>query len=558
MFPPRILLSICAIFAATFSAASAEATRFERSAIKMGVSVRVVLYAENEACAENAISAAMQVFDDVNSSMSDYDSESEVSQLAHRVINKPVVVSEALAKVLIASREFAEISDGAFDVTVAPLVKLWRRARRENCLPPSEQIAKAKKLVGNEHWSIDTNMCAATLHSVTLHTRGVRFDLGGIAKGFAIDRAFEAARNCEINCGIKSILVDAGGDLRVGAAPPDEPRGWKLGIAPLRDDNQNDSEKNSCAPHRFIYAKNRAFATSGDTSRFVEIDGTRYSHIVNPQTGYGLTDSNIVTVAAETAMEADSLASAISVLGCEKGIELVQSRRNVSAIIVAPSGQEKAAHNWASEFNSEFNSASSPFSATYFPYYSAPRDAWLSQVRVEWNNAPFISTLERLATTTGVTFFIDRRVNPERTLTLARIEGTLREVVEKSLAPHELILTVRGTLGYITSREKSASLNAALAASQKRIESLPRSRQRLWQEKISYTIDQLSDPRESLTELCQRQKIMLGGTEKLPHDRWRETRFINVPLHEIITLILFGFDATWDFDNDGKIILALQ
>jgi len=228
--------------------------------------------------------------------MSDYDDDSELLQLTHRSVEEfdktgkaPwLKVSDDLFSVLKSSKRVAELSDGAFDITVAPVVRLWRRARRMGEPPKPEHLAKARELVSNDLWEIDKQT-----RSVRLLKKGVRFDLGAIAKGYAVDRAFEMLHDA----GFDTVLVDAGGDMRVGNAPPG---GWKIGVP---------------GSNKMMSLENQASATSGDTFRFVEFDGVRYSHIIDPKTGCGLTTSLIVHVTAPNACDADALASACSVLG---------------------------------------------------------------------------------------------------------------------------------------------------------------------------------------------------------------------------------------------------
>ena len=283
----------------------AERFAFERP--EMGVVFRIIVHANDAATAGKTVEAAFDRIRSLNAMMSDYDDDSELMQLSQRSADEfdktgelPwIKVSDDLFSVLESSKRLAGLSEGAFDITVAPVVRLWRRARRMGEPPKPEQLAKARELVGNDLWELDKKT-----QSVRLKKKGVRFDLGAIAKGYAVDRAFEILQAA----GFDTVLVDAGGDMRVGKAPPG---GWKIGIPESGD--------------TMISLENRASATSGDTFRFVEFDGVRYSHIIDPKTGYGLTAPFIVRVFAPTACEADALASACSVLGPEKSDKLLKA-----------------------------------------------------------------------------------------------------------------------------------------------------------------------------------------------------------------------------------------
>ena len=162
--------------------------------------------------------------------------------------------------------------------------------------------------------------------SVRLTAADMRIDLGGIAKGYAADEALRTLADR----GIRRAIINASGDVVAGDPPP-EAQGWKIGIAPL---------ERGAPPSRFHWLANRAVATSGDAWQYVEIDGRRYSHIVDPRTGLGLTDHSSVTVLAADCTTADGLASAVSVLGPKEGLELIEKTPGTAALILrAPDGQ---------------------------------------------------------------------------------------------------------------------------------------------------------------------------------------------------------------------------
>ncbi|MCL2305714.1 MAG: FAD:protein FMN transferase [Planctomycetaceae bacterium] len=306
--------------------------RFEYERLKMAVPVRVVLYAETETVANACAETAYKRFDEINASMSDYDPSSEILQLGvdnDLRFRKDSCcddgwrgVSDDLFSVLRYSRHYAEISDGAFDATVSPLVQLWRRARRLRKMPGREEIENARSLVGSHLWELGGN--SGTEKQVRLHRAKMRFDFGGIAKGYAVDQAFEAI--CAE--GIRSVLVDAGGDMRLGVAPPGED-GWNVAMVTGR---QTDTEGSMI--HKTL--ANISVASSGDTFQYFEVDGKRYSHIIDPKTGMPLADSCLVTVLTDTATESDALASAVSVLGPQRGISLIDRIPGCRAMVVSP------------------------------------------------------------------------------------------------------------------------------------------------------------------------------------------------------------------------------
>ncbi len=303
----------------------------------MGVPFKLTLYAPDQATANKAADAAYSRVEQLNRIMSDYDPQSELNRLCrssrpghphrgpghphrgpghpHRGPGHPVKVSRELLFILSRSLALSRRSGGAFDVTVAPVVKLWRRARRRKRLPDADRLAAARKLVGYRNLLLDPQ--AGT---VELRVAGMRLDLGGIAKGYAGDEALSVLRQH----GITRALIDAGGDVVAGDSPPGK-TGWRIAIAPLQDPEG--------PPSRFLLVKNAAVATSGDAFQYVEIAGVRYSHIVDPHTGLGLTRRSSVTVIAPDGLTADSLASAVSVLGHERGLELIESTCRTAALV---------------------------------------------------------------------------------------------------------------------------------------------------------------------------------------------------------------------------------
>ena len=315
-------LTLALFLSAFVSGADANFERFESTGIEMAVPIRIVVYAPSEAVANSASKAALARFRELNAVMSDYDPTSEVRRLsATSGSGHAVQVGDDLWLVLCRSKDLAERSGGAFDVTVGPIVRLWRRARRQENLPSPDRIAQAEAAVGYRAMELDE-----TGRTVRLTKPDMWIDLGGIAKGYAIDAALEVLAQH----GIRSALVDAGGDIGLSHAPPNR-AGWVIGVAALERDAK---------PSVFLSLSNVAIATSGDSWQFVEIEGQRYSHLVDPRTGIGLTDHSSVTVIARDAMTADGLASAVSVLGPSAGLELIDKYEGTAAFVVrAPDGK---------------------------------------------------------------------------------------------------------------------------------------------------------------------------------------------------------------------------
>jgi len=283
----------------------------------MGVQWRVVLYATSKAIANKAAQNAFSRVKELNKVLSDYDPESELNKLCRLSgPGKPIQVSLPLLTVLKKSQALSQETNGAFDVTISPVVRLWRRARRKKRLPDSLRLHEARNKVGYKLMKISSQN-----QTVELLKNEMRLDLGGIAKGYAADIALKVLKQN----GVSRAMVDASGDIVLGDPPPDQ-CGWKIGIA------SSDDEKSNL--DRYLLLHNMAVATSGDALQHVEIAGKRYSHIVDPRTGLGLTDQSRVTVIATNGITADSLASAISVLGPSQGIKLLNHKPGTACLIL--------------------------------------------------------------------------------------------------------------------------------------------------------------------------------------------------------------------------------
>jgi len=316
------LIVACMLGAGPAPTDSPAVDRFTFTRVEMAVPVTIVLYARDKMSATTAARAALDRIRQLNGVLSDYDPESELRRFERAAAEgKPVKVSDDLFAVLARSQALAEQSGGAFDVTVGPVVRVWRRARQRGGVPLPRRLDPARKLVGHESLQLDPEQ-----KTVTLAKPAMRLDFGGIAKGYAVDEALEVLREHDIS----RALVDAGGDLALGAPPPGK-RGWRIGIVPLKEDGP---------PSRSLVLSNAAVATSGDLWQFVEIGGRRYSHIIDPRTGQPLEQRSSVTVIAPDGMTADGLASALSVLGPEKGLALADAVPGVAALIVFASDGE--------------------------------------------------------------------------------------------------------------------------------------------------------------------------------------------------------------------------
>lgn len=302
--------------------------RFEYSHRQMGTLFRIVLYAADSSKASAAAKAAFARVDFLNDILSDYKQDSELSLLSATAgTQQKVQVSTDLWQVLKKSIEMSVKTNGAFDITVGPFVQLWRRARRQHELPTQEAIEKARQSVGYQYVVLfDAEQ------AVQLTRPGMRLDAGGVGKGYAVDEAMKVLQKHEI----RSALVDGGGNILVSDAPPGK-KGWQveIGIIP-GEASSNEAE-----------ITHMAVASSGDVYQFIEFGGKRYSHIVDPRTGLGLTQQIEVSVLAHNGITSDLLSTSVSVLGPKAGLQLVEATRHAAAFISVRN--EQAVQKWKSK-----------------------------------------------------------------------------------------------------------------------------------------------------------------------------------------------------------------
>jgi FAD:protein FMN transferase len=269
--------------------------RYEFVQPHMGTLFKIILFSSS---ADEAKSAAAQAFKQIallDQTLSDYQPDSELMRLSRSAPAEVFKLSPELFEVLRYSQTIAAQTDDAFDITIGSVTHLWRRARRADQLPSLSQQIVAARTMGSEKLQLDIVNRTATLRAPNM-----QLDLGGIAKGYAADRALAVLTQN----GIKQAMVAASGDLALGDAPPGA-LGWRIDIAAV---HQNIKKPLS------LIATNVGISTSGDAEQFVEVAGKRHSHIINPRTAASVTESVTATVIAPNATWADGFATAYSVL----------------------------------------------------------------------------------------------------------------------------------------------------------------------------------------------------------------------------------------------------
>jgi thiamine biosynthesis lipoprotein len=276
--------------------------RYEYSEVHMGLPVRIVLHAADEATARAAATAAFARIAVLDQMMSDYRVDSELRRLEQHH-GEWTAVSPELYDIIERAVAIARASDGGFDPTVAPVVALWREARRTRRMPALETLAAATSLVGWRNIGLDPSA-----RRIALRRPGMRLDLGGIAKGYILQEALRTLQSLHV----ARALIESGGDIVVGDAPPGR-RGWRIDAL----------SANRAMRLRAMHLANAAISTSGDEMQFVDIDGVRYSHVVDPRTGLGLTNHLVAVVIGPDGATADALATALTVIGIERSGKLL-------------------------------------------------------------------------------------------------------------------------------------------------------------------------------------------------------------------------------------------
>lgn len=290
--------------------------------VVMGTFSRAVAIAPSEKLARACVAAAFDEQRRVEELMSYHNPDSELNAVNREACQRAVKVDEATFEVLEKARQFSELSGGAFDVTIGALGELWRRAAATDTVPTGAEIAEARSKVGYDKLLLDPNT-----RTVRFAAEGMRIDLGGIAKGYAVDKSVEAMKKR----GAAGGMVDLGGNIRCFGRPPEGQECWRVG---LQDPNVAPDELGGSKLLLVLTITDESVATSGDYRRFVKVQGSKESHIIDTGTGKGARKLVSDTVIAPDAITADALSTAVNVLGPDAGLALVESIPDVEVILI--------------------------------------------------------------------------------------------------------------------------------------------------------------------------------------------------------------------------------
>lgn len=282
----------------------------------MGTAIRVELFSHSAAAGEAAIDAVMAEMHRIDAAMSPHKHDSELSVINREAARRPVPLSEEMTRLIARAIEFSELSDGAFDITFAGIGQLFDY--RLGIKPSDKALERARATVGYRHLILDRK--ARTLRFAR---EGVRIDLGGFAKGHAVDNSVAILRRL----GIVNATVAAGGDSHVMGERGGRP--WTIGIR----DPRRAGEVVAVLP-----LQDTAISTSGDYERYFEEGGVRFHHLIDPKTGQSPSAVRSVTILADDGLTTEGLSKCLFVMGLDKGMRLIESLPGVDAVVVDASG----------------------------------------------------------------------------------------------------------------------------------------------------------------------------------------------------------------------------
>jgi FAD:protein FMN transferase len=305
------LIPLLTLLVLTCPAHSSDVFKYHQ--VSMGTTVEITLMGENEEETRNAALQAFQEIKRIEQLMSPKIASGDVFRINQSAGMEWVHVSPETIEVIQKAKEISILSEGAFDITVGPLSQVWRTARGKGVPPSVEEVNKLLELVNFREISISPE------GKILLGKKGMAIDLGGIAKGYAVDRAFETLRSL----GHQNIIVNAGGDLRAGGKRLNQL--WTIGIQHPRNPDKILGK---------VSLADSAMTTSGDYEKFFMYEGKRYGHIFNPRDGFPAEACQSVSILHKDCMTADALATAVFVLGPVKGYAMCQKLNGVGCLIV--------------------------------------------------------------------------------------------------------------------------------------------------------------------------------------------------------------------------------
>jgi thiamine biosynthesis lipoprotein len=313
-------LLLASVSIAARGPAAENAVRYEASHESMGTVFTVAVYGRDRTFLSEVVEEVFEEVDRLDEQMSNYKPESELSAINREAASHPVVVEPGLFRLLEISVGRSEETDGAFDVTVGPLMKSWGFFRGRGRLPSRAEISQVLKRVGYQHLKLDPKR-----RTIRFDKGGVEIDLGGIAKGYAVDRAVEILRSN----GITSGLVSSGTSSVYALGSPPGEHGWKITVRDPYDAHKAGD---------VLHLQNYSLSTSGSYEKFFKIGGKDYCHIMNPHTGWPVEDMLSTAVLAPTGTDTDGRSAGFFVMGVERARKYLALHPNLAVIFYLPNG----------------------------------------------------------------------------------------------------------------------------------------------------------------------------------------------------------------------------
>jgi len=310
-----VMLCACAL---SLGGQSNEVVRYEASHNAMGTVFVVAAYGRDRGYLAGAVDEVFDEVDRLDSQMSNYKPESELSGINREAAKREVVVEPQLFQLLADSLRYSQDTDGAFDITVGSLMKLWGFFRGQGRVPSQGEIAQVLRGVGYLHVKLDSGR-----RTIRFDTTGVELDLGGIAKGYAVDRAVEILRAA----GISAALVSSGTSSIYGLGSPPHERGWTVTVRDPFD------------PHKagdVLHLENYSLSTSGSYEKFFKVGGKTYCHIMDPRSGRPVEGMLSTAVLAPTTIQSEALSKPFFIWGPARSRKYLAARANLAAVFYQP------------------------------------------------------------------------------------------------------------------------------------------------------------------------------------------------------------------------------
>jgi thiamine biosynthesis lipoprotein len=306
---------------------------FKKAALSMGTLFEITAYVSDKYKAEKTFNEVFKELNRLDFLMSNYKEDSELSKINKNARTEPTDCDKELAYVIEQSLQYSNITGGAFDITIGPLMKKWGFFKKQGQIPDKGEIESTLQSVSYKNITIEEIVEKSllknpvTVKTVFFKNAGTEIDLGGIGKGYAVDKATKVLKQN----GINSALINFAGNIYTYGTPPGK-NSWVIGLQhPRKSEGLLGT----------FEIKNKAVSTSGDYEKFFTINGERYSHIIDPRTGNPVKGIVSVTIVTDSATRADALSTGVFVLGLEKGMDLIEKLSDVEGIIIYEDADSK-------------------------------------------------------------------------------------------------------------------------------------------------------------------------------------------------------------------------